>query len=63
MFSFGIKSIIVYITGFITVCTANTASLTACLDVGSYMPGYFNDLIEYVRFKPYEREQIYLRKF
>ena len=63
MFSFGIQSIIIYVTGFLTVCTANPASLMACLDVGSYMPGYFNDLVEYVRFKPYEREKTYLLKF
>ena len=63
MFSFGIQSIIIYVTGFLTVCTANQASLMACLDVGSYMPGYFNDLVEYVRFKPYEREKTYLLKF
>ena len=50
-------------TGFVAVCTANTASLKACLDVGSYMPGYFNDLVEYVRFEPYEREKTYLREF
>ena len=63
MFSFGIQSFIVYVTGFVTVCTANTASLKACLDVGSYMPGYFYDLVEYVRFEPYEREKTYLRGF
>ena len=63
MFSFGIQSIIIYVTGFVTVCTANPASFKACLDVGSYMPGYFNDLVEYVRFEPYEREKTYLRGF
>ena len=63
MFSFGIESFIVYLTGFVAVCTANTASLMACLNVGSYMPGYINDLVEYVRFKPYEREKTYLREF
>ena len=62
MFSFGIESFIVYLTGFVAVCTANTVSLMACLDVGSYMPGYINDLVEYVRYKPYEKEQIYLNK-
>ena len=62
MFSFGIESFIVYLTGFVAVCTANTASLMACLDVGSYMPGYINDLVEYVQYKPYEKEQIYLNK-
>ena len=50
-------------TGFVAVCTANTVSFKACLDVGSYMPGYFNDLVEYVRFEPYEREKTYLRGF
>ena len=50
-------------TGFVTVCTANPASLAACLDVGSYMPGYFSDLVDFVRFKPYEREKTYLDKF
>ena len=50
-------------TGFVTVCTANPVSLKACLDVGSYMPGYFNDLVEFVRFEPYEREKTYLRGF
>jgi len=63
MFSFGIQSFIVYLTGFVTVCTANTASFKACLDVGSYMPGYINDLVEYVRVEPYEREKTYLRGF
>ena len=63
MFSFGIQSIIIYVTGFVSVCTANPASFQACLDVGSYMPGYFNDLVEYVRFEPYEREKTYLRGF
>jgi len=62
MFSFGIESFIVYLTGFVAVCTANTVSLMACLNVGSYMPGYINDLVEYVRYKPYEKEQIYLNK-
>jgi len=60
MFSFGLQSFVIYLTGFLTVCTANQASLMACLDVGSYMPGYINDLVEYVRFEPYHREQIYL---
>ena len=50
-------------TGFVTVCTANPASLQACLDVSSYMPGYLNDLVEYVRFEPYAREKTYLRGF
>ena len=63
MFSFGIQSFIVYVTGFVTVCTANPASLQACLDVRSYMPGYLNDLVEYVRFEPYAREKTYLRGF
>ena len=63
MFPFGIESFVVYLTGFVAVCTANTASLMACLDVGSYMPGYINDLVEYVRFEPYEREKTYLREF
>jgi hypothetical protein len=63
MFSFGIQSFVVYLTGFVAVCTANTASFKACLDVGSYMPGYFNDLVEYVQFEPYEREKSYLRGF
>lgn len=63
MFSFGIKSFVVYLTGFVAVCTANTASLMACLDIGSYMPGYISDLVEYVRFEPYEREKTYLREF
>ena len=63
MFSFGIQSVVIYLTGFVAVCTANTVSLKACLDVGSYMPGYVNDLVEYVRFEPYEREKTYLRGF
>ena len=63
MFSFGIQSIVIYVTGFVAVCTANEASFRACLDVGSYMPGYINDLVEYVRFEPYEREKTYLREF
>ena len=63
VFSFGIQSIIIYVSGFVSVCTANPASLKACLNVGSYMPGYFYDLVEFVRFEPYEREKTYLRSF
>ena len=60
MFSFGLQSFVIYLTGFFTVCTANHASLMACLDVGSYMPGYFRDLVEFVQFEPYHREKTYL---
>ena len=63
MFSFGIESLVIYVTGFVAVCTANTTSLMACLAVGSYVPGYLNDLVELVRFEPYEREKAYLRGF
>ena len=62
MFPIGIKSFIVYLEGFVTVCTASLVSFQACLDVRAYVPGYVNDLNEYVRYKPYEKEQIYLNK-
>ena len=62
MFSFGFKSVVIYLTEFIAVCTANTFSLQQCLDVRAYVPGYINDLVEYVRYEPYEKEQIYLGK-
>ena len=60
MFSFGIESLVIYVTGFLAVCTANTVSLQRCLDVQAYVPGYVNDLVRYVRYKPYEQEQLYL---
>ena len=33
MFPIGIKSFIVYLEGFVTVCTASLVSFQACLDV------------------------------
>mgnify|MGYP003315743934 CR=1 FL=1 len=62
MFPFGFKSFVIYLTEFIAVCTANTVSLQQCLNVQAYVPGYINDLIEYVRYEPYVQEQIYLSK-
>jgi hypothetical protein len=62
MLPFGLESVVIYVTGFVAVCTANAVSLQRCLDVQTYVPGYINDLVEYVRYKPYEKEQIYLSK-
>ena len=59
---FGFKSFVVYLTGFLQVCTSSWGNFLECAAVHRYVPGYIHDSIEFVRYEPYERERISLDK-